>query len=173
MTGAGSAYDDYYYYNSDSTDQPDSETETPDGAGDQQNSPDDRRDIRVRRNEARGGSLFTVVLWSALVIVFLGATVVTFNRRNTLYNEVAGLSGDLELAEAENVRLQSELESKMSAKNVEDYAENVLGMQKIDSSQIKYIKIRTDDVVNIPEPDEGVLGKVKAFFDRCVEYFRG
>ena len=75
--------------------------------------------------------------------------------------------------EAENVRLQSELESRMSAKNVEDYAENELGMRKIDSSQIKYIRIQTDDVVDIPQQDEGILAKVRAFFDSCVEYFRG
>ena len=61
----------------------------------------------------------------------------------------------------------------MSAKNVDDYAENVLGMKKIDSSQIKYIEIQTDDVVNIPKQDEGVLAKVREIFDRCVEYFRG
>ncbi len=90
-----------------------------------------------------------------------------------MYSLVSALNEDLSLAEAENVRLQTELESKISAKNVEDYAENVLGMHKIDSSQINYIKIQTDDVVTIPEQDEGLLAKVKKFFNRCVEYFRG
>ena len=61
----------------------------------------------------------------------------------------------------------------MSAKYVEDYAENVLGMKKMDSSQIKYIKTQTDDVVNIPEQKKGFFAKVKGFFESCVEYFRG
>ena len=56
---------------------------------------------------------------------------------------------------------------------MEDYAENVLGMRKIDSSQIEYIKIRTGDVVTIPDKKESLLTKVKNFFDECVEYFRG
>ena len=90
-----------------------------------------------------------------------------------MYNKVATLNNELELTKAENVRLQSELDSQVSAKNVEDYAENVLGMQKIDSSQIKYIKIQTGDVVSIPAQEKGIAAKIKAFFDRCVEYFRG
>ena len=90
-----------------------------------------------------------------------------------MYSRVAALNNELTYVEAENVRLQTELESKISAKNVEDYAENVLGMKKIDSSQIKYIEIQTDDVVSIPEQNDGLVAKIKKFFDRCVEYFRG
>lgn len=174
MNGAGSAYDDYYYYyNSDGSDLTGSDETTSDGSAEHQSSPEQRSKIEVRRNEARSGSLMAIILLSLLAFVLLGSVVYTLDRRNTMYNKVASLNNELDLVEAENVRLQSELESKMSAKNVEDYAENVLGMQKIDSSQIKYIKIQTDDVVNIPAQDEGVLGKIKAFLDRCVEYFRG
>ncbi|MBQ2805635.1 MAG: hypothetical protein IJF08_01145, partial [Clostridia bacterium] len=39
----------------------------------------------------------------------------------------------------EQKRMQSELESKMSIKNVEEYAEQVLGLQKLDQSQIEYL----------------------------------
>ena len=67
-----------------------------------------------------------------------------------MYSKVSSLTNELTYAKAENVRLQTELESKISAKNVEEYAENVLGMKKIDPSQIKYIEIQTDDVVSIP-----------------------
>ena len=135
-------------------------------------SPEHKPDIKVRRNEARSGSVMLIVLISVVAVVMLGSVIYTLDRRNTVYNKVSALNRQLNLAEAENVRLQSELESKMSAKNVEDYAEEV-GMQKIDSSQIKYIKIQTDDVVNIPKQEEGIPAKIKNFFDRCVEYFRG
>ena len=125
------------------------------------------------QTEAKRGSVFTIILVSALAVVLLGTVIYSLNRRNTMYSKVASLNNELNLAEAENVRLQSELEGKLSAKNIEDYAENVLGMKKIDSSQIKYIEIQTDDVVNIPQQDESILGKVKTFFEHCVEYFRG
>ena len=106
------------------------------------------------------GAVLLVILISLLAVSLLAGVIISFNRRNSIYNEV-------------NVRLQSELESKMSAKNVEDYAENVLHMTKIDASQIKYIKIQTEDVVSIPEQDDGLLTKIKDFLSDCVEYFRG
>ena len=138
-----------------------------------QGSPAKRPQITMKRTEAKSGSVLTIILVSALAVVLLGTVIYSLNRRNTMYSKVSSLNNELNLAEAENVRLQSELESQMSAKNIEDYAENVLGMKKIDSSQIKYIEIQTDDVVNIPQRDESILGKVKSFFEHCVEYFRG
>ena len=136
-------------------------------------TPAKRPQITMIQTEAKRGSVFTIILVSALAVVLLGTVIYSLNRRNTMYSKVASLNSELNLAEAENVRLQSELEGKLSAKNLEDYAENVLGMKKIDSSQIKYIEIQTDDVVNIPQQDESILGKVKTFFEHCVEYFRG
>jgi len=143
-----------------------------------------RENISIKKNsnrynsteqvsESKTGSVLTIILVSVLSAVLFGSVIYTLDRRNTVYNRVTSLNKELNLAEAENVRLQSELETKMSAKNVEDYAENVLGMKKMDSSQIKYIKIQTDDVVNIPEQEKGLIAKVKGFFDDCVEYFRG
>ena len=130
-------------------------------------------EIEVRRNEARSGSIIRIVFISLLAAALLGSVIYSLDKRNTMYNKVSAMNEKLDEAEAENVRLQSELDSKMSAKNIEEYAENVLGMEKIDSTQIEYIKIQTGDVVTIPEQEKGVIAKIKSFFDRCVEYFRG
>ena len=130
-------------------------------------------EIEVRRNEARSGSIIRIVFISLLAAALLGSVIYSLDRRNTMYNKVAAMDEKLKSAAAENVRLQSELDSKMSAKNIEEYAENVLGMEKIDSTQIEYIKIQTGDVVTIPEQEKGVIAKIKSFFDKCVEYFRG
>lgn len=130
-------------------------------------------EIEVRRNEARSGSIIRIVFISLLAAALLGSVIYSLDKRNTMYNKVVAMNDKLKVAAAENVRLQSELDSKMSAKNIEEYAENVLGMEKIDSTQIKYIKIQTGDVVTIPEQEKGVIAKIKSFFDRCVEYFRG
>ena len=129
--------------------------------------------IRRRDTEARSGSVMTIIVVSALAALLLGTVIYSLDRRNTAYNRVAKMNQELSRVEAENVRLQSELESKVSAKNVEDYAENVLHMRKIDSSQIKYIKIQQDDEVSIPEKDKSLKAKISNFFDGLVEYFRG
>lgn len=123
--------------------------------------------------DSRTGSVISIVLIAILAAALLGTVIYSLDRRNTMYSRVSALTEELTYAQAENVRLQTELESKISAKNVEEYAENVLGMTKMDSSQIKYIEIQTDDVVSIPQQDEGIIAKIKKFFDYCVEYFRG
>lgn len=130
-------------------------------------------EILMRKNEAQSGSVLMIIFISMVAAALLGSVIFCLNKRNTMYNKVAAMNEKLKIASAENVRLQSELDSKMSAKNIEEYAENVLKMQKIDSTQIKYIKTPTDDVVTIPEQEKGLAAKVKAFFDKCVEYFRG
>ncbi len=143
------------------------------GSGDENDMPDGQPHIHKQTNNAKAGSVMTIFLVSVMAFMLLGTVIYTHNRRNVMYNKAAAMNQKLSVQEAENARLQSELESKLSAKNIEDYAENVLGMQKIDSSQIKYIKISTGDVVNIPEQKKGIGAKIKSFFERCVEYFRG
>lgn len=167
MANRNSAF--YYRDNFDSYEQ----AEHSGNSGKKQISPDRRSQIAMKHNEAKSGSLMTIILVSVVAAALLGSVIYSFDRRNTAYNKVAALNSELNLMEAENVRLQSELESRMSAKNVEDYAENVLGMQKIDSEQIEYIKIQTYDVVNIPQKSQSIGNKIKSFFEKCVEYFRG
>ena len=132
-----------------------------------------RPQITMTKTEAKSGSVFTIIIISALAVALFGSVIYSLNKRNTMYSRVSSLQSELNLAEAENARLQSELQAQVSAKNVEEYAENVLGMQKIDSSQIKYIKIHTDDIVNIPEQEPGFIERIKIFVRDCVEYFRG
>ena len=160
-----------YYYNDDHNE--DYSADKPEAEEKNKKQHENDRSISQHKNDARDGAILTIVFVSLLAALLLGSVVYSLDRRNTMYNKVATLNNELELTKAEYVRLQSELDSKVSAKNVEDYAENVLGMQKIDSSQIKYIKIQTGDVVSIPAQEKGIAAKIKAFFDRCVEYFRG
>jgi cell division protein FtsL len=158
------------YYNDEGYDDSDETTEID---GSRRKETEQQPEIELRRNEARSGSILMIIFISLLAAALLGSVIYSLDKRNTMYNKVAAMNEKLESAAAENVRLQSELDSKMSAKNIEEYAENVLGMEKIDSTQIKYIKIQTGDVVTIPEQEKGLIAKIKSFFDRCVEYFRG
>lgn len=164
----------FHYYNAGIEESAsDSETTAADTSKQSDEDPDEKPEIEYRRTEARSGSLISIIFVSILAAVLLGTVIYSLDRRNTMFNRVADKNQELSLVKSENVRLQAELESKISAKNVEDYAENVLGMKRIDSSQIKYIKIQTGDVVNIPEQEEGLGAKIKGFFEKCVEYFRG
>ena len=128
--------------------------------------------IQTTKNEARSGSVFKIIFVSLLAAALFGSVIYSLDKRNTAYNQVSALQEQLDSVAAENVRLQSELDGKMSAKTIEEYAKSI-GMEKIDSTQIKYIQIQTGDVVTIPEQEKGIIAKIKSFFDKCVEYFRG
>jgi cell division protein FtsL len=108
---------------------------------------------------------------SALLVFFC----VIYGRveTNRMYRQIADQNQKLESAQSENVRLKSELESKMTLKNVEDYAVNVLGLQKLDNSQIKYVQTQTDDIVEIPEENKNIFVKAKEKFDGFMEYIFG
>lgn len=132
-----------------------------------------KRQNKNKSGESRIGSVLMMIFISVLACCLLGGVIYSLDKRNATYNRLSSLKNELKLAEAENARLQSELDSQMSAKNVEAYAEDVLGMKKIDPSQIEYIKTNTGDVVSIPEKEDNIFTKVKKFFDDCVEYFKG
>ena len=159
------------YYNYESYDDAGSDETT--GTGDVMRDGTERKtEIQMRKNEARSGSVMMIIFVSLLAAALLGSVIYSLVKRNTMYNKVFALNEKLDSAAAENVRLQSELEGKVSAKSIEEYARS-LGMEKINSSQINYIAIQTDDVVTIPEQEKGLIAKIKSFFDKCVEYFRG
>ena len=160
-----------YYYTDESYDGADFD-ETRENGDVVRDDAERKQEIRMTKNEARSGSLITIIFVSLLAAALLGSVIYSLDRRNTMYNKVYALNEKLENAAAENVRLQSELEGKVSAKRIEEYAAS-LGMEKINSSQINYIKIQTGDVVTIPEKEKGLIAKIKSFFDKCVEYFRG
>ena len=130
-------------------------------------------DISQIKNENKGGSKTAVFLMTVIAVLVCGMVVITLDRRNRVYNEITSANAQLATLEAENVRIRSELDAKVSLKNLEDYAENVLHMKKIDNSQIEYIKIQNSDIISVPEKEDSVFAKVGSFIDRCLEYLKG
>ena len=57
----------------------------------------------------------------------------------------------------------------VSQKTVEEYAVNVLGMQKLERSQTEYITIDSGNVVEVSKKNESVFAKIKYELDRLKE----
>lgn len=114
--------------------------------------------------------IFVAVAIMALLYTLLDGNVQT----NKMYRLVAEENTLYEDAKSENVRLKSVLEGKMTLKNVEEYAEKVLGLRKLDNSQIKYIQTQKDDTVEIAEEeDKGFFATIKEKFTGFLEYIFG
>lgn len=86
-------------------------------------------------------------------------------------NEQSELMAQLAQLEENNLSLESELESKTSLVKVEEYAEDKLGLVKLDKSQIEYVEIENDNVIEVIEKkDDSLLSSVKSWFDEVLEY---
>ncbi len=86
-------------------------------------------------------------------------------------NEQSELKSELAQLQENNLSLESELESKTSIVKVEEYAENVLGLIKLDKSQIEYIEIENKNKIEVDEEkDESFIESVKKWFDGVLEY---
>ena len=127
--------------------------------------------MKVTPPKRGSASKVFIAALSALLVFFC----VIYGRveTNRMYQQIAAHNQKLEVVQSENVRLKSELESKMTLKNVEDYAVNVLGLQKLDNSQIKYVQTQTDDIIEIPEENKNIFVRAKEKINSFLEYIFG
>lgn len=75
--------------------------------------------------------------------------------------------------EQENVSMITRLEQKSSQKVVEDYAENILGMQKLDNAQVEYVSLESGNKVELAETSDDIFTKIASAFNDFVEYLKG
>lgn len=67
--------------------------------------------------------------------------------------------------------LNAKLENMVSLKAAEEYATGVLGLVKIDNSQVVYVDLETENVIEVGEADTGLLGSLKAAFASVADFF--
>lgn len=114
----------------------------------------------------------TKVLLFLMVIIGLAFSVMYSRAQLTeLTTKVNAATNELEVLESETVRLKAELESRVSLKNVEEYATTELGLEKLDPSQIEYIALEPEVPEQAAEPeDDSIWQKIKNFFVDMMEY---
>lgn len=135
--------------------------------------PEYDQEIEMEKNTDRKGSGAKLILGVFLCFGLLTAMIYSNVQQLQVSNQIAARQKELTDLQSENVRMQSEIAGRTSNKNVQEYAEEVLGMHTIHQSQIEYVQIQTDDVVRIPEEEQNIFVKIKIWFDSFVEYLRG
>lgn len=93
---------------------------------------------------------------------------------SSLYSRQAQLQAELEQYENENKSLESELAQKTGLTKVEAYAEDELGLQKLNKSQIEYIRVEKKAVSEpVKQEDDNVFMRIKKWFGDLWEYLGG
>jgi cell division protein FtsB len=90
------------------------------------------------------GVAVALLIFSALFAVMLSNV-----RLASLNDQISAAQTQLQNQKGEQVRLNMELESRMSLQNVENYAVNKLGLQKTDQFQVQYVHISDQDKVEV------------------------
>lgn len=131
---------------------------------------DRKRNISMRSNSNQKGMAVKGFLLAVCSLLLLSCFIYAKVEVNEVYNQIAVAKKNNELLQSENVRMQSELEAKMSMKNVEDYAENILGLEKLDKSQIVYMEVQSDSVIEVTPEEKSIFVKIRDKFNDMLEY---
>ncbi|HBI85686.1 MAG TPA: hypothetical protein DDX71_05290 [Ruminococcus sp.] len=132
------------------------------------------------REEPRQNSQYQgrITVSSAISIGLMAGAligVVIYGRvqTNEIYSEIAEKQAVYDDLVAKNVSMRSEMEGKMTVKNIQEYAENVLGLRQLHQSQIEYIQLQTEDEVVISEPEENFFVTINDYIKSFWELLRG
>lgn len=137
-------------------------------------APEKAPKIRIHRRRAENtGSVPSMIVLAAAVGILLGAVIYGKVEEAAIHAEITAQTKYVEMLYSENARMRSELEEKTALKSVETYVEDILGMQKLDKSQIEYVSVSNGSVVDIPENDDNVFVRIKRSLSDFLEYIRG
>ena len=112
---------------------------------------------QLRRSHRRNAHAFRTILSLGVVLVVVGAigAIVFSQVQLTELTENINDANAL-LAEQQSIttQLQVKVESQLSLRSVEDYAQNQLGMQNAANNPITYISLANGDKAEIIQPEE-------------------
>ncbi len=122
--------------------------------------------------EKRGSTVRALVV-VVLALVAFGAVIFSYVQQGEVYSEISAATTQLSELQSENVQMQTKLEGQASISSVKEYAEDYLGMQKLDNSQIQYINIQTEDEIILDEQSQNIFVRIKHAFQNLLAYLRG
>lgn len=108
------------------------------------------RKTKAQLAAERKAALFKIVEFAvvaALCIALIAPNIFSRIKVNELNGQVAAMTKQLNEVKSENTRLDMELKSKISLANVQNYAENVLGMVKRERYQVYYFDIENGNEI--------------------------
>ncbi|HOD02271.1 MAG TPA: hypothetical protein PKN28_02995 [Clostridiales bacterium] len=110
----------------------------------------EKRKVENRKNRAYAlkvrsalkAGVFAVVSLTCIALMLLSRA-----QSDELSRKITKLENDIKIAQSENVRLNTAMNSLISADKVETYAEEVLGMVRAENYQITYIDMSKGNMI--------------------------
>ncbi|MGN0666190.1 MAG: hypothetical protein ACI4KF_06650 [Huintestinicola sp.] len=130
-------------------------------------------DIKIRSASKEAVAAPSLILGVIVMGILMTSTINAKADIAAIHTEIVNQEAKVHALENENAGMKARLETKSSQKAVEEYAENVLGMQKLDKSQIEYVSLESGNVIEISETETGLPAAIKNAFNKFVEYLKG
>ena len=90
---------------------------------------------------------------------------------SSLYTQQSELESKLTRLQSENVALETELAQKNGLTQAESYAENQLGLKKLEKYQIEYVEVPKPDLAEAAAPEnDNIFVRIKKWFMGVLEY---
>ncbi|WP_432617710.1 hypothetical protein [Butyricicoccus sp.] len=117
---------------------------------------------RLRRRRDRIRKLIIAAVFAVFLVGAVG-TVVGYIQVTDLTKQVEEKNTQLAQLKSEYISLRTKKENSVDLSEVETYAENVLGLVKLDRSQEEYLELQKNDQVQVNEGSSGVEKLASSF----------
>lgn len=130
-----------------------------------------RRTLRLVKNRRRPQPILSYKTIVLILAVLMACVTMIYSRvvLTELTEETNGYQQKLTVLGAEYIRMSGELEAASSIKTLEQSAESDLGLAKIESSQVQYVNLTSED--HIAVASERGLGALGALWKGAVALF--
>jgi hypothetical protein len=122
---------------------------------------------------SKRGNPARAVIAAFAAVGLLSLPVLSDAQYTELSRQITDQKAVLDELKSENVRLLTDIESKSAIKEVQSYATDILGMQKLDKSQVEYISTESGSEVVIPEYEPGFFTTLYNNFLDFIDYIKG
>lgn len=126
---------------------------------------------KKRRRPVTFGRVFCVGVMIALCLAMIFSQM----QLTKLTDQISKKELELSDLGSQYVALKTKQEQTLNLNYVENYAQNVLGMVKMDASQIEYVEMSSPDLVEVNDEgtsvEDAVAGLVRSF-TAVLEYLR-
>lgn len=128
---------------------------------------------KSQKNAARASYISSAkILLSVFSVAFVLGIVLFLNvKMDETATRINAVQSEINIAKSENVRLESALEGMVSIDKVEDYAEQTLGMVKLENYRITYFDSGESNHVVISGGKSYRENSLASKFETLKEYF--
>ncbi len=127
-----------------------------------------RRVVQMRKFAARMVASVVLLVGLTLAMLYSRAVLATVNE------DIGVKTSELNTLNSEYTRLQTELDAKISLRNIEEYASANLGMAKVEQGQVQYVNIEQGESVTLynTSGENNIFQRVKQWFSEIIGYIQ-